>query len=133
MEEQQKEKQAESELEFKEDENKEGATQTSRFRRFWLWLTTRSKDPKGKYSTIYKSDYDNYRKCFTVLIVLMLYFFAFFIFYVNGVVDLFNYSRVFTPYSVSILGQTFKIITPNFDEFTATYSTVANNSISVLN
>ena len=63
----------------------------------------------------------------------MFYFFAFFIFYVNGAVDLFNYSRVFTPYSVTILGQVYKIITPNFDEFTTKYESVANNTVAALN
>lgn len=75
----------------------------------------RGKDPKGKYSTIYNSEYDSYRKCTTVFIILLFYFFAFFLFFMNGVVNLFNYTRVFTPYSVTILGQTQKIITPNFD------------------
>lgn len=51
----------------------------------------------------------------------------------NGVVNLFNYTRVFTPYSINILGQTQKIITPNFDHFMTEYAKVANNSVLVLN
>lgn len=51
----------------------------------------------------------------TVLIVTLFYFLAFFLLFMNGTVNLFNYTRVFTPYSLSILGQSYKIITPNFD------------------
>lgn len=51
----------------------------------------------------------------------------------NGAVNLLNYTRVFTPYAVSILGQTFKIITPNFDEFMTQYNAVAKDDIRVLN
>lgn len=54
-------------------------------------------------------------------------------FYVNGVVDLFNYTRVFTPYTVSILGQSYKIITPNFDEFIDRYGNVATGHVQDLN
>lgn len=68
-----------------------------------------------------------------MLVILLFYFFAFFLFFMNGVVNLFNYTRVFTPYSVTILGQTQKIITPNFDEFMTEYSKVANGSVLVLN
>lgn len=63
----------------------------------------------------------------------MFYFFAFFLFFVNGVVDLFNYSRLFTPYTVYILGQGYKIITPNFDDFINNYTAVANGTVAALN
>ena len=51
----------------------------------------------------------------------------------NGVINLLSYSRLFTPYSVNILGQYHQIITPNFDEFIETYEQNKNGSILVLN
>lgn len=74
-----------------------------------------------------------YLKCTSVFIILLFYFFTFFLIFMNGAVNLLNYSRVFTPYAVSIMGQTYKIITPNFDQFTTEYNAVANDNVLVLN
>ena len=56
-----------------------------------------------------------YRKCVTVTTVLLFYFLAFFMVYMNGLVNLFHHSRLFTPYEVNILGLIHRVITPDFD------------------
>ena len=42
----------------------------------------------------------------------------------NGVIDLLNYSRLFTPFKENIQGQEHIIISPNYDEFLEKYSEV---------
>ena len=96
-------------------------------------MTRRGKDSAGKYIALYKSNYDMYRIACTVVIVLLFYLLSFFLFFLNGVVNLLNYTRLFTPYSVNILGQYHKIITPSFYNFTQEYALVENNSVLVLN
>ena len=122
-----------SELDFQEDRNKAENKDESKLAWLWRVMTSRGKDSKGKYSSLHNSDYSMYRKCTTVSCVLFFYFLAFFLIYMNGVVNLLSYSRLFTPYQVSILGQPHTIITPNFDEFISSYEGVEDGSVNVLN
>lgn len=66
---------------------------------------------------MYLSQFSFYRRCTLVVLVLTLYFLAFFLPYMIGFYHMINNTRLFFPVTVNILGQTHRFIAPNYDVF----------------
>jgi hypothetical protein len=63
-----------------------------------------------------------------------MYFFAFFLIYMEGLYNLLTHTRLFTKAEVTILGQVQKVIVPNYNEFLVTFEHFnTTDSLSVLN
>jgi len=85
--------------------------------RLWIWLSKRGKDHDGKYRKIHLSNYAFYRKCTSIITILLLYFLAFFIPYMIGFYNLITSTRLFFPATLNILGQNHKFIITNYEVF----------------
>ena len=47
---------------------------------------------------------------------------AFFMLYMNGLIDLFAHTRLFTRIEIKILGNSNLVVAPNYDEFMHSYN-----------
>jgi len=97
------------------------------------WYSEFSESNKKKYISIHHSKFNPYLKCLTTVTILLFYFFTFFILFMNGTVNFFNSTRLFTPYELSQSGLTLKIITTNFHDFITEYDNLSiknENSLS---
>lgn len=65
--------------------------------------------------------------------ILLFYVLAFFMFYINGNVNLLAHTRLFKHFEVIIAGKTNKVIGPSYDTFNSTYAQylTANASLGV--
>jgi hypothetical protein len=67
-----------------------------------------------------------------IFLIVMFYFLAFFITYMQGAYNLFAHTRLFVKTQVTILGIQQTVIIPNFDTFLTTYAEYSNPSVSTL-
>ena len=51
----------------------------------------------------------------------------------EGVINLFSYTPLFTPYGVTIQGSNHYIVTPNFYNFSTEYNLVKDDKLTTLN
>jgi hypothetical protein len=91
-------------------------------------LNTRGKDEENKYYQLHTSSYSLYRRCTATLVILGLYFFAFFLPYLIGFFNLISNTRLFYPLKINVLGQSHKVIVPNYDTFLNAFSALPLNS-----
>ena len=67
-----------------------------------------------------------------IFLIVLFYFLAFFITYMQGAYNLFAHTRLFVKTQVTILGIQQTVIIPNFDTFLTTYAEYSNPSVSTL-
>ena len=64
-----------------------------------------------------RSPFAFYRKCSVATLTLTLYFFAFFLFYIEGFYHLMSNTRLFFGANVNVLGQNHRVIITSYHDF----------------